>query len=130
MRSADYSASERRRADLAATQENSARLARYTVLHKTVGSGEIKVNDWLEFGIAFLGVPILTTGYEVQSELTDMHYPQATAFAWAWRLEKNGRLCTAVKMAFVVDDAGGVDLQHNVVHHLHFEGDAIKVMPS
>lgn len=129
MATVGFGAQERRRADLGATAENSARLARVTLLHKTVGAGEVKLNDPLMFGITFLGVPTLTTGYEMQSELVPLHFPLATAFAYEWVMQKNGRLCTGVKMAFVVDDAAG-GLQHTIVHHLHFEGPAVKVMPA
>lgn len=130
MRAEEYTQLERRRSDLAATNDNSARLARVALLHKTVGAGEIKVLDPLLFEIAFLGVPLFTSGYEVQTVLTSLHFPQATAFVWEWVMTKKDRLCIGAKVGFVVDDAGGLDLQHNIVHHLHFEGPAVKVMPA
>lgn len=119
---------ERRRADVGATAENVARLARVVLLHKTVGAGEVVVADPLMFGISFLGVPAFTSGYEVQTALESFHFPVVVAMVYGWVMEKDGRLCTGAKVAFVIDDAGG-GLQHNIVHNLHFEGPAVKVMP-
>lgn len=130
-----WGAIEERRAHQRAIAENSGRIAKHYATWTTKGIGEIKIDECLRFKVTFIEEPTFTSGTVLaeDSDLVDGHYPRATAGVWEWEQTAKG-LYTGAYLYFVVDTIGpgqtpGKEPQYEIVHHLVWEGKAIKNVP-
>lgn len=131
-----WGALEERRATLDAVEENSGRVAKHYATWTTKGIGEIKVTECFRFKILFLEEPIFTSGMALadDADLVDGHYPRATVGVYEWERTAAGHY-TGAYLFFVVDTLGpgqtaGQEPQYEIVHHLAWEGKAIKNVPA
>jgi hypothetical protein len=126
---------ERRRSQLSAQAENTARMAKTYATWTTKGIGEIFVPTVIAFDVVFVEEPCFTSGIALAPgvELVTGHYPRAYAGVYEWSMNTDGHYKGAY-LYFVVDTIGpgqvlGQEPSYEIIHHLAWEGTAIKDLP-
>lgn len=135
---------EQQRAAINRHRENAARLARSYATWTTTGWGEFRVAHCFDFDCIFTEAPIFLTGLAVVDEdnegveLVTGRFPGVTAGVWKWRLNEN-HYFTGAWVFFNVSTiafqmTGGAypttpDPNYRLVHHMSFEGIALKDVP-
>jgi len=109
---------------LESVSENSARVARVSLVYQSTGHGEVKVEKAVKFPIHFIQEPSLTAGRVLAGgDLVPGKFPNADAGVWRWERDDRGFYVGAY-LYFVVDSNGQA---YRMNHHVTFEGDSLKM---
>jgi hypothetical protein len=120
----------------AQTYENSARHARAWGFRYTKGFGEFQHPQYLDFEVAFIGMPTMNYGYALNDvDLVDTRFPRAWGFTHRWRLDGDGNyrgcwVSTVVETYGVTVPTALPDPGYPLVHSFEFNGLAYKALPS
>jgi len=151
-----FQAAERRRAEIAKVDENSARYASAFVSYTTTGWGEKLCPEVKKFTTTFLERPSVSHGLSVDGDaLIDGRYPRVTAGVHKWLQDENG-FYVGAWLFFVIETVGLQDKQvyvmptpadgmiptvkmaspippdpnYTLIHDFTFTGVAMKSLPS
>lgn len=140
---------ERRREYLDRMRENAGRLAKAHVTWTTSGWGEFTTDKPLDFGTTFLQQPCYTHGFAIAEDKADGsaapdlisgRFPLAQAFVYKWRQDSDDNY-TGAWIGFTVQTlmwelsqgtypvGEPIEPNYTLIHHMHFEGIAIKDLP-